>query len=576
MQRDKKFFGVGLGLGWTALYLARRQLIARLLDLPPVECGVKVERGHEIVMPDGVKLVHDHYRPRNPSQPLPTILIRTPYFRANRYTLIPNTLVANRFAERNYHVIYQDCRGRGDSEGVFEPYVDEAADGRTTIDWITKQSWSDGQVGMFGQSYVGYVQWAAASTQTDALKALTPIITQSQLGRIAEHAYELDLLLRWLLVLDSMENPNLSSLEVMRRYGADVRRQNELLRPGFEAVPLAKADEAIFGRPNPTYRAFVERLDNQEFWDSIDHRDQVATAPPAHFMGGWYDIFIDGLLNDYEAQRDAGLKPYLTVGPYHHLDRQNQVDVLGPSLRWFDYQMKGIDRRREKSVRLFVMGANEWREYDSYPPQTDSTLYYLQGNGFIGGALQQNPPLPTQKPSQYTYNPHQPTPNVGGALLSIEAGAVDNRELEARDDVLVFTTLPLVQDVEIVGRGRVVLYVESSAESADFFARLTVVKPDGKSLNLSDGLYRLKPKRGELQADGSRCISFDLTPTAYRFMAGERIRLQVSSGAYPRYSRNFGVDADLYYDGEMVVGHQTIWHDQVHPSRLILPVTTTG
>lgn len=572
MQRDKKLFGIGLGLGWAALYLARRQLVARLLNLPPVETRVKVERGHAIAMPDGVKLVHDHYRPKT-STPLPTVLIRTPYFRSNLYTRHFNTWTALRFAERNYHVIWQDCRGRGDSEGVFEPYVDEEADGCATIDWIVKQSWSDGQVGMFGQSYVGYVQWAAAASRPTALKALLPIITQSQLGRMTEHAYDLDLLMRWLVVLDAMENEELSPIEVARRSGFDVERQNQVLQPGFETMPLSRADEAIFGRPNPTYRNFIERLNNEAFWDSIDHRDQVATAPPAHFMGGWYDLFIDGQLNDYETQRDAGLNPYLTVGPYHHLDRQNQVDVLGPSLRWLDYQMKGIDRRRKKPVRLFIMGANEWRDYDSYPPQTESTLYYLQGNGFVGGALQQNPPLPEQKPSQYRYDPNHPTPNVGGALLSLQAGAVDNRELEARDDVLTFTTLPLAHDLEIVGRVRLVIYVQSSAESADFFGRITVVKSDGKSLNLSDGLYRLKPGRGEQQPDGSICLSFDLSPTAYRFAAGERIRLQVSSGAHPRYSRNPGVDADLNYDGELIVGDQTVWHDQVHPSRLILPVT---
>ncbi len=573
MQRDKKFFGFGIGIGWTALYLARRQLLARLLNLPPVECGVTVERGIEIVMADGVKLVHDHYRPKT-TKPLPTILIRTPYFRSNLYTRLFNTWVANRFAEREYHVIWQDCRGRGDSDGTFEPYIDEAEDGRATIEWISKQSWSDGQVGMFGQSYVGYVQWAAASTQPSALKALVPIITQSQLGRMTEHAYDLDLLMRWLVVLDAMENEDLSPIEVARRSGIDVQRQNALLQPGFEMLPLSKADEAIFGRPNPTYRNFIERLNNEEFWDSIDHRDIVATAPSAHFMGGWYDLFIDGQLNDYEMQRDAGLNPYLTVGPYHHLDRQNQVDVLGPSLRWFDYQMKGIDRRRKLPVRLFVMGANEWRDYASFPPQSEPTLFYLQGNGFIGGALQQNPPLPQQKPSTYRYDPYHPTPNVGGALLSLQAGAIDNRELEARDDVLIFTTLPLVQDIEMIGRARLVLYVKSSAESADFFGRITVVKPDGKSLNLSDALYRLKPGRGELQPDGSICISFDLSPTAYRFAAGERIRLQVSSGAHPRYSRNPGVDTDLTYAGDLIASEQTIWHDQVHPSRLILPVTT--
>lgn len=575
MQKSSKILtGLGALAAGAAggLWLGRQRVAEQLLDLPSATHEYTIRRGVQIVMPDGERLVHDHFRP-NLQTPLPTILVRTPYGRSrSSATGFFKQLLVSQYAARGYHVILQDTRGRYDSTGEFEPYIYEPDDGKATIDWIVSQPWSDGQVGMVGQSYVGFVTFAAAARDegNQHLKAIFPIITQARLGAMPEHAYPLDLALRWLFFLDSQRRDDLSFVEKLRRM-ADVDYQNRFLEAGFHTLPLQKAPERIFGRTDPIFDKWVAHPDEDDpYWQELDHRASVKDAPPAHFVGGWYDLFIDGQLDDYQAQVAAGLNPYLTVGPWTHMEPGNQAMTLGESIRWFDKHMKGIDQVRPNPVRLFVMGTKAWREFEQWPPRANESPCYLHP----GGALSFAPAPPNARPSHYRYDPQDPTPSVGGALLSGNAGPMDNRELEAREDVLTFTTAPLDADVEVIGHPKLSLFVRTSAVSTDFFGRLCDVHPDGKSINICDAIYRIKPARDRQTPEGGYHLCFNLSPTAHCFKAGHRIRLQVSSGAFPRFQRNLGLDEHFMFAQQMVVQDQTICHDADHPSSLTLPIST--
>ena len=572
MTKNKRRLLAGLiGMGGAAYvaYARRRPLLARLLRLPPVQIGVTREENLRVPVTDGLTLAADLYRPRASGR-YPTVLIRTPYGRDNLVT----HFTAQRVAERGYNVVYQDVRGRFDSDGEFEPYVHEAADGQATIEWIVQQPWSDGQVGMWGQSYVGYVQWAAAAAPTPHLKALVPTITMAHLGYDKQRPLTLDRTLRWLLLLDAMENADLSALERLgRTLRADV--QDRVIAPGWSHLPLATADEAILGKPVPFFRTWVEHVHSDSpYWAAVDHRPKVKDiAIPVHLVAGWYDIFLDGQLADYTALRQAGRRPYLTVGPWTHVDSGSKWESLRVAIDWFDAHLKGQRQRLPaKPVRLYVMGAGEWRDYEAWPVPASLVPYYLQVQGRLSPGL----PSTDSPPDHYRYDPADPTPNVGGPLLSSRAGPKDNRQLEARADVLTYTTAPLAQAVEVIGPVKLALYVHSSREYTDFFGRLCDVYPDGRSINVCDGLFRVEPGRGERRAGGSLYLEVDMTATAYRFQPGHSIRLQVSSGAHPRYARNLGTGEPSLTGTAMVAAEQTIYHDEVRPSALLLPIAATG
>lgn len=557
-----------MGIG---VYAARRQVAAKLLGLRPSMCEVDVHRRVPITMSDGVVLMGDHYRPKI-DDPLPTILIRTPYKRRGMAGVVAGFLPM-RFAERGYHVFVQDVRGRGDSAGRFEPYVHEATDGDATINWIAQQPWSDGAVGMWGPSYLGFVQWAAASRRNPHLKALFPVITRAQLASLPEHAFELDLILRWIVILDALENEALPQWDRVLRTGWP-SRQEKVLASAFDHLPLSEALDQSIDDPPAFYHEWFDHIDaDPSYWEAIDFRPFVPDGPPAHFVSGWYDFFCDDLLRDYQLQRGAGGDPYLTIGPWVHTGARSQTFTMADAIDWFDAQLKGrVEALRPNPVQIYVMGAEEWWALDAWPPPTEPVTLFLHGRGQVqDGALHPEMPPPDAQPDTYIYDPAEPTPNVGGALIALDAGPQDNRALEARHDVLTFTTEPFDTPWNLIGAPELVLYVRSSAVSADFFGRLCVVESDGRSINLCDGLFRLEAGRGELQPDGSTRITIPLSSTAYQFQPEQRMRLQVSSGAHPRFARNLGTGGPFADATDMVVAHQTVFHDADRPSALTLP-----
>lgn len=549
----------------------RRNILALVMKLPPVENPVIVTRGVRIPVQGGLMLAADHYSPSEPGS-YPTILIRSPYGRNRKASSFGLLLefYAQRFAERGYHVIVQDVRGRFDSGGVFDPYFNEKDDGLATINWMKRQPWFNGVVGMWGSSYLGIVQWVLAH-EAPEVKAITPMITGSDLPSIVfpDDAFDLGLAVRWIRIFDELDHHNGHWLLRLPLFFYDVERS---LPAVFAHVPLADDDEVSLGHKAGFYQSWMAHANaHEDFWQepASDLKTADVTAP-AHLIGGWYDFFLRALLADYEALRAAGRNPYLTIGPWHHFNAMVSSVDLREGLTWFNAHLKNRRKHlRTHPVRLYIMGADEWRDMETWPPPSQERAYYLQPMGW----LNTQPVAITENCDHYVYDPADPTPAVGGTLFSPSGGPCDNRNLEARPDVLVYTSTPLAHDLEVIGAVRLVLYVRSSREHTDFFGRLCDVQPDGRSINLCDGLFRITPGRGEPQPDGSLRIEVDMWSTAHRFRAGHCIRLQVSSGAHPRWSRNLGTDEPLNTGKTMTSAEQTVYLDADHPSALLLPVT---
>jgi putative CocE/NonD family hydrolase len=487
--------------------------------------------------------------------------------------LVLGDFVARRFAERGYHVLVQSTRGRFKSGGEFDPHINEAADGLATLEWIGGQPWFSGELGMWGPSYLGYVQWAVAADAPPILKAIVPGISSPENFSVThpDGAFGLDTRLRWTHLLHTQARK--CDRASWRRLAALLTgRQARVIRNAYYHLPPLEADVAASGDVIPMYRELLENArPDQPYWVSRDHSASVARVTiPVCLVGGWYDYYLRGVLAAYATLRANGQQPYLTVGPWFHPHLGAMRAILREGLSWFDAHLKGVQGGlRKKPVRIFVMGANEWRDLDEWPPAAIKTRFFLHSDE----VLSTEAPPPDSPPDRYRYDPADPTPAVGGARFArSEAGPKDNRSLEARPDVLCYTTPPLESDTEVIGPVRLELFVRSSLAHTDFFGRLCDVRPDGRSVNVCDGLLRIEPGRGERQPDGSLRIEVDMWATAYRFRSGHRMRLQVSSGAHPRWSRNLGTGEPVAGGTSLQVAEQEACHDERRPSALVLPI----
>lgn len=564
-----------------AAYLMRRRIIAGLLSLRQPRCNVLVQRRIPIRMADGIKLYGDHFTPIGGGL-YPTILIRTPYGRGGPVgpTGLLHDFIAQRFAERGYNVFLQDVRGCYDSEGEFEPFLHEAEDGRATLKWIEEQPWFNGVLGMWGPSYLGYVQWAVAANAPLYIKAIMPMITGSDLVKSSfrDGSLPIDMILRWIIQLEALDRKSY----VANWFGLGrmlPSRMDRVIERASMDLPLSDLDLKTVGEKVPFVREWLQHIQpNDPYWEQFDRRvtlDRVTAS--THMVTGWYDIFLRETLQDYQTLILSHCqRPFLTIGPWHHVDPDCLLESLRLGIDWFDAQLKGQrgDLKR-KTVRLYVMGRDAWREFDSWPPESQPLAYFLHHNQSslqdTAGGLSPQPAGGDQVVDTYTYDPNNPTPAVGGAVMNYSAGAVDNRDLEARPDVLTFTSEPLEDPLEVIGPVRLELFVLSSLEYTDFFGRLCDVYPDGRSINICDGLCRIDPETGTIKQDGTRLIEIDIWSTAYQFKPGHRLRLQVSSGAHPRWYRNLGTGEPLDTANTALVARQSVFHDQDHPSVLYLP-----
>ena len=521
-------------------------------------------------MRDGIRLYANVFLPSRTGR-YPTILIRTPY---NKGTALTPTWSA--FVDHGYAVLIQDVRGRYESEGAFDPIGQESADGDDTLNWIARQSWSNGSVGMTGGSYVGILQWKAALLNNPHLKAIFPVVSGYDDYRDRFYspggAMKLGQRLEWMA--ENLKAPG--------------------YHPDFDRfvlhLPLRTSDVVATGWPSEMYRQVIAHPSFDSFWRHTsvkEHLDHIRI--PVFAVGGWYDNYVESDLAAYAAlHKTSGLNRVL-IGPWPHnmsipfegttFGPDSSVPVRSLQLAWFDQWLMHKDSALMSSppVRVFVMGADKWLEDRSWPPErARSQSFYLENDGALGSE-------PPHKPFQdhYVYDPAEPVPTRGGAVCCnpkvFPWGPMDQRPIEKRSDVLVYSTAPLKHDLEVVGPVNVTLYAATSARDTDFTAKLVDVFPDGYARNLTDGILRLRYRdsleKPQLAVPGQIYqLTVDTGVTANVFLKGHRVRLEISSSNFPRFDRNTNSGGIASEDTHLVKAEQTIYHDREHPSRLDLLV----
>jgi putative CocE/NonD family hydrolase len=564
---------------------------------PEIETGFDLEA----TMRDGTVLRADSYRPAS-GCPWPVLLARTPYGKQDPGVLA--RLDPLHVAGRGYLVVIQDCRGRFRSDGQWAPLTHEAADGYDTIEWAARLPGSDGRVGMYGPSYLGYTQRAALSARPPHLCAAVPEFTWSDPhdGLITRGgAYELGLVTHWTLTL---------GFNVLERRHDD--------NPAELQRRLAELNTALDGLTSYTYWELPAGAPLRRLGLPAPMRDNPTAAhlaPPHHPAGhhacaaiptftvaGWFDSFLQGSLDNYVAARDAGWPAALIVGPWSHDNQTTRVgdtdfgstthaaaidaegSLLDRELDWLDLHLKPelsarVPPTSEPPVLLFVMGANRWRRLPAWPPESIDIPCYLHG----GGGLSPDSPESDSPPDVFHHDPGDPVPTCGGALLlppMFPAGPFDQQQIEKRDDVLVYTSAPLRAPLEVIGRIKVHLVAHSTAPATDWVARLCDVDTDGVSRNITDGILRTSQTHmRSRQGHAADEFLIDLWSTAHVFLPGHRIRVQITASCFPRWDRNFGDSPVSARNGAGPVvaapGTHTaqhfVYHDAARPSRLVLP-----
>ncbi len=536
-------------------------MLREAYGLPRPLHRVRRTRGLTVTAEDGVALATEHYGPRaKAGVTFPTLLMRVPY------GLRGFAAVAEAYAERGFNVVLQACRGTGPSGGEFDPLNNERADGLATLAWIRQQPWYDGRVGLSGPSYLGYATWAISDALPKA-SAICTKVTSAEFRSVLfpGGAFHLGLVLSWLQTVEGIRRNTLRFGFHMIAGGIDRRTLKASMK-----LPLRDADRRTIGHTVPFWQRWSgPDITQDSFWEPVDHTHRItARTPPNHFVSGWYDFMIDQLLRDYRTMVEAGHTPYLTIGPWVHVSPELQVVSMRETITWMRAHLCGDrDGLREKPVRLHISGRNEWREYDTFPTPGDDQIWHLHPDKVLSPR-----PVRNSEPDRYRYDPAKPTPNLGGAIFAFHgAGPVDQKPLEERPDVLSYTSEPLFSDVTIIGSVRVTLFARASLPNADFFVRLCDVDENGTSINICDGIVRVTSSAPAVPDDIWR-LNIRLHATAHCFLREHRLRLQVSSGAHPRYARNTGTDEPLGTATKLVAADIEIFHDPLHPSVVILPV----
>jgi uncharacterized protein len=535
------------------------RIAARWFDLPPATHRVDRVRDLRVPMADGTVLLADRWVPRGAAAP-PTLLVRCPYGRRLFFGFFYGRL----FAERGFSVVVQSCRGTFGSGGDFVPNFRERADGAATIAWLREQPWFSGKFGMVGASYLGFVQWAIARDAPPELGALVVQIAPHEFRSVTYPGggFALDTTLGWSELVTHQERP----LRMLMR----MRTADRRMAAAAGALPLLASYRGVTGARVAFFEDWLARteLDDAKWWEPIDHSGALAEIRvPVHLTGGWYDLFLPHTVAQYRALRDAGRAPRLIIGPWTHGEVGRRYGAFfGPALRFLRATLTGEGALTEPPVRIFVTGAQEWREYDDYPPPgAREERWHLHADG----ALARHAPA-AGAPDRYRYDPADPTPSVGGTTLGSAAGRKEQSALEARSDVLVYTSAPLDRELEAIGPVRAELFVRSSCAHTDFFARLCDVDPAGRSHNVCDGILRLTPGAPASDAEGVRRVEIALWPAGHRFRRGHCVRVQVSSGAHPRFARNPGSGEPLATATTLVAADQEIFHDPARPSALVV------
>ena len=552
------------------------QLLARRMRLiAPQTTDLRHDRDLPAEMDDGVVLLADRWVAQETADaPQPTVLVRSPYGRRQFTGVLFGTLLA----ERGFQVVVQSVRGTFGSGGAFAPF-DERADGLATLRWLRAQPWHAGRIGTMGQSYLGLVQWALAGDAGEDLAAMSVAVSASQFHdqTYAGGSVALETVASWLVII-ALQERRLGPLAISRGLRA--------LRSLMGEYPLIELDEPVTGGPVAwLHEGFAHPGRDDEYWTRRDFSVTVPTVTaPVSFVGGWYDILIPWMLDDFEALQAAGRRPRMLIGPWVHTSAELMAAGQRDGIAWLRAHLLGDDRllradERSAPVRLRLTGeGGGWRDFAAWPPpEAGETRLHLRADGWLRGTAPGDGDADgaSDDPGaeRYRYDPADPTPSLGGPVLMTRDPVLDNAPLEARDDVLTFTTEPLGQPLEAIGRPWVEVWVRASEPYFDVFARLCEVDSEGVSRNVCDGLASVAPGRFEQGPDGDWRVAFALWPLGHRFAAGHRIRLQLSSGAHPRYARNPGTGEDPA--GAPVATMRAVdvelLRDPEHPSGVTLP-----
>jgi hypothetical protein len=575
--------------------------------MPPVS-RASITYDVPVPMRDNLALLADIYLPDGDG-PVPALLQRTPY---NKAATSPTHVMFDirRAVRAGYAVVVQDVRGRYASPGDFEPFANESNDGYDTVEWVAAQPWCDGQVAMFGNSYVGATQWLAVIARPPHLAAIAPTVTAADYHEGWTYqggAFELGFSGTWAAALALAQ---LARAADWRADDPGVQRQLDALDGLDGALWTLPLDELAVVAGLPAYRDWLAHPDLDAYWRCWRIADHYpALDLPVFQTGGWYDIFLGGTLHTFAGMRAAAATPAaraaqrLTIGPWtHFLPFDNKVgewnfgqraaagtlDWDGLLLRWFDWVLKGAANGAgdDPPVRLFVMGENRWRTEQEWPlHRAVPTAYYLRGGGqanSLRGDGWLSPVPPAAEPCDtYVYNPRDPVPTRGGglccSLVHTPGGVFDQRPVEERADVLVYSTPPLDRAVEVTGPVTVTLYAATSATDTDWTAKLVDVHPNGYAQNLTDGIIRARYRHGPetpqpLTPGAVERYTIDLWATCNVFMPGHRIRLEISSSNFPRFDRNPNTGRAAASESDVQPAFQTVFHDAERPSHVTLPL----
>ena len=559
-------------------------MMSRVTDRRPSPPLGGMRRLYDVPVPmrDGIRLSIDLYLPPG-AGPFPTILVRTPYDNGHDYYREQ----IRAFVADGYAFAIQDCRGRHDSEGTWYAWGSETEDGHDTQRWLAEQPWC-AAIGTIGSSYDGCTQWLAAPDAHPALKAMVPAVCPSDLWLQDQYVgggFALGLNLAWSFPYSGRGRRDFSADE---------------LRDLWWRLPLASA-EAAAGLDVPWYRDWLAHPASDDYWRRVsNHGNWSRMTAPALNVAGWYDAYAGAAFLNYEGLVRDGppeLRRHqrIVMGPWHHHIATSRevgeldfgadaiIDLHALQRRYLDRHVRGIDDGLdgEAPVRIFVMGENRWREEWEWPlARTQWTDLFLGDDG----SLADRPPE-SDRPDAYVYDPADPVITTGGnhSLVNpgITVGPVDQRGVEARADVISYTGPVLAAPLEVTGWVSAAIWFSSSAPDTDVTARLVDVHPDGRAINVCEGMlrtrYRESFERAVLLTPGEPAeIPIDLGVTSNVFLPGHRVRLDISSSNFPRVDRNLNTGGPIGFESEWRVAEQRVHHSGARPSRLRLPVIPTG